>query len=283
MDISEWKWKTSDGLEIYSKAWIPSGNIRGVVCLVHGVGEHIGRYQADGEALSERGYILAGFDQRGFGKSEGRRGHTPSLDAYLNDIDSFLAEVARRYPGQPRFLYGHSMGGILVLAFASLRQPSLAGVIATGPGLKSSIEAQKLKVILVKVLGNVLPTLTMTSGIELQTQLVSRDAQVVDEFTKDPLVHYKITAAWGKSMLEAIDQVYKNAPRFPLPLLLMHGTNDEIAYPRGSQLFAELAPKDKVTLKMWEGFKHELHTDPEKAATFDFMTDWMDQQLANTG
>jgi alpha-beta hydrolase superfamily lysophospholipase len=244
---------------------------------VHGLGEHIGRYQPDGEALVERGYILAGFDQRGFGKSGGQRGHTPSLEAYLSDIDSFLVEVARRYPSHPRFLYGHSMGGILVLAYTPLRQPAIAGVVATCPGLKSAIEEQKLKVLLSKILGKVLPTLTFPNGLD--AQMVSRDPRVIDEFLKDPLVHPHITAAWGRSMLKAIELAYKNAPRFPLPLLLMHGTKDEIAYPRGSQMYADLAPKDKLTLKLWEGFKHELHTDPEKAEVFKFMADWLDKQL----
>jgi alpha-beta hydrolase superfamily lysophospholipase len=277
MDTQEWKWHTNDGLEMYSKAWLPSGSARGVVCLVHGVGEHIGRYQPDGEALAERGYILTGFDQRGFGKSAGQRGHTPSLEAYLDDIDSFLVEAAGRYPNTPRFLYGHSMGGVLVLAYTPLHRPAVAGVVATGPGLKSAIEEQKVKVLLSKILGKVLPTMSFTSGVD--AKLLSRDPLVAEIFTTDPLVHNIVTASWGKSMLGAIDIVFENAPRFPLPLLLMHGTNDEIAYPRGSQMFADLAPKDKLTLKMWEGFKHELHTDPEKAEVFTYMCDWLDKQL----
>ena len=277
MDTTEWKWKTNDGLEMYSKVWLPSGKARGVVCLVHGVGEHIGRYQADGEALADGGYILAGFDQRGFGKSGGRRGHTPSLEAYFDDIDLFLAEIARRYPSQPRFLYGHSMGAILVLAYTPLRQPAVAGVIATAPGLKSALEEQKLKVFLSKVLGKVTPTLTLNSGID--NNMLSRDPKVAANVDNDPLCHKLVTAAWGKSLLQAIDLVIENAPRFPLPLLLMHGTKDEIAYPRSSQLFAELAPKDKLTLKMWEGFKHELHTDPEKAVVFKVMLEWLDKHL----
>ena len=277
MDTTEWKWKTNDGLEMYSKAWLPSGKARGVACLVHGVGEHIGRYQADGEALADGGYILAGFDLRGFGKSGGRRGHTPSLEAYFDDIDLFLAEIARRYPSQPRFLYGHSMGAILVLAYTPLRKPAIAGVIATSPGLKSAIEEQKLKVFLVKLLGNLLPTFTLNSGVD--AQLLSRDPKVADEYTNDPLVHPLATTAWGKSMLKGIDLAYENAPRFPLPLLLMHGTKDELDYPRGSQVFAELAPKDKLTLKMWDGFKHELHTDPEKAEVFKVMLEWLDKHL----
>jgi len=277
METNEWKWKTNDGLEIYSKAWLPSGKARGVVCLVHGVGEHIGRYQADGEALAAGGYILAGFDLRGFGKSEGQRGHTPSLEAYFDDIDLFLGEVTRRYPGLPRFLYGHSMGGILVLAYTPLRKPAISGVISTAPGLKNALQEQKLKVFLSKVLGGIIPTVTINSGVD--AQMLSRDPLVADLYTNDPLVHTLVTMAWGKSLLKAIDLAMENAPRFPLPLLLMNGSKDELAYPSGAQLYADLAPKDKLTFKMWEGFKHELHTDPEKAEVFRVMIDWLDKHL----
>ncbi len=277
MDTTEWKWKTSDGLEMVSKVWAPMGKAKAVVCLVHGVGEHIGRYQADGQALAEAGYILAGFDQRGFGKSQGQRGHTPNLEAYFADIDLFLAEVAQKYPDLPRFLYGHSMGAVLVLAYTPIRRPALAGVIATGPALHSSVEEQKLKVTLAKVLGQVLPTLSMKSDID--AKMLSRDPAVANLYTTDPLVHTSVTTAWGKAMLDAIQLAFENAPRFPLPLLLMHGTEDAIAYPTSSLEFAKLAPKDKLTLKMWDGCKHELHTDPEKAQVFKVMVDWMEQQL----
>ena len=276
MGTIEWSWQTKDGLEMYSKAWLPPKKARGVVCLVHGVGEHIGRYQVDGEALTKAGYILAGFDQRGFGKSGGRRGHTPSIEAYFDDIDSFLGEIAERYPDQRRFLYGNSMGGVLVLAYTPLRRPAVAGVIATSPGLKTALEEQKLKVCLAKLLAKIVPTLTLNSGIDVR--MLSRDPRVADEFSSDPLVHTSVTAAWGTSMLGAIDLVFENAPRFPLPLLLMHGTDDGIAYPSSSKMFAEVAPKDKVTLKLWEGFKHELHKDTEKELVFDMMIDWLEQQ-----
>lgn len=277
MEKIEWKWKTNDGLEMYSQAWLPAGKVKGVVCLVHGVGEHIGRYEPDGEALGAAGYLLAGFDQRGFGRSEGVRGHTPSLKAYLDDIDLFLAEIMQRFPNIPRFLYGHSMGGILVLAYTPLRNPAIAGVIATGPGLKTSIEKQKIKVMLAKLMGKLLPTLTMDSGVD--TPLICRDPKVVENYIHDPLVHRWVTASWGKSMLEGIKIAYEKAPAFPLPLLLMHGTKDEVAYSTGSQKFADLAPKDKVTLRMWDGFMHELHTDPEKAEVFKVMIDWLNENI----
>jgi alpha-beta hydrolase superfamily lysophospholipase len=274
MEYSEWKWKTSDGLEIRAGEWVPAGKARGVVCLVHGVGEHIGRYQWDGEALTRAGYILAGFDLRGFGKSEGRRGFTPSLEAYFDDIDAFLAQAAERHPGLPRFLYGHSMGAILLLAYTPVRQPALAGVIATAPGLKTKLEEQKMKLLLAKVMGRLYPTLSMQSGLEKSE--ICRDPQVVSDYTNDPLVHTLVTAGWGLAMLKAIALANQNAPRFPLPLLLMHASADKIAYPSSSQAYAELAPKDKLTLKMWEGFKHELHTDPEREQVFKFMIEWLE-------
>ena len=275
METTEWKWKTKDGLEMCSKAWLPESKAKGVVCLVHGVGEHIGRYQWDAEALTAAGYILAGFDIRGFGNSEGPRGHLPALEDYFDDIDLFLGEVAKRWPDQERFLYGHSMGGVLVLAYTPVRHPVLSGVISTAPGLKTVLETQKFKVFLAKVLGKVVPTMTMDSGLDVQA--ICRDSQVVDAYVKDPLVHKKISTSWGREMLRAIELAYQNAPSFPLPLLLMHGTKDQIAYPSSSTSFAELAPKDKVTLKMWEGFRHELHTDHERSEVFKVMVDWLNE------
>ena len=168
------------------------------------------------------------------------------------------------------------MGAILLLAYTPLRRPPVAEVIATSPGLKSSIEAQKSKVILVKLLGSVLPTLTMQSDID--AHLLGRDPQVADAIATDPLAHTIITAGWGKALLQAIDLAYEQAPDFPAPLLLMHGSKDQIAYPEGSRLYAGLVPKEKITFKEWEGFKHELHTDTDKAAIFAAIVAWLDEQ-----
>jgi esterase/lipase len=220
------------------------------------------------EAISWRALTCAGSGSRRVNAG------TLPLSKPISTISIFSSQ---RYPGLPRFLYGHSMGAILVLTYTPLRNPSVSGVIATAPGFKSALEEQKLKVFLAKVLGSVVPTITVKSGVD--NSALSRDPKVVGEADNDPLCHSLTTVAWGKAMLRAIDLALKNAPRFPLPLLLMHGTKDEIAYPSGSQIFADLAPKDKVTLKMWEGFKHELHTDPEKGNVFRVMIDWLDAQL----
>jgi alpha-beta hydrolase superfamily lysophospholipase len=277
METTEWEWKTKDGIEIYSKAWIPGQQARGVVVLVHGVGEHVGRYERVAQAMTTAGYVMAGFDLRGFGKSGGPKGHTPSLDTYFDDIDLFLGELNRKYPGLPKFLYGHSLGAMLVMAYTPLRKPNVVGVIATSPGTKTALQEQKFKVLLAKILGKALPTFTLVSGVD--PQALSRDPQVAIDYVNDPLVHAKITTGWGLHVLKLIDLIDENASRFPRPLLLMHGTADALNYPVSSTSFAEAAPKDKVTLKMWDGLKHELHNETIKDEVFKTMVDWMEALL----
>ena len=277
METFEWKWKTSDGLQMYSKGWAPKGTPKAVICLLHGVGEHIGRYEHVAEALTEKGYALLGFDLRGHGKSAGPRGHLPSFEAFMSDIDRFLAEVAKRYPGAPQFLYGHSMGGILVLNYALRRKPRLAGVISTGAALHTAIEEQKVKVVMARVLGALLPTMTIASGLDPKT--LSRDPAVVQAYISDPLVHDRMTAGFGKIILTVNPWTFEHAGELELPLLIMHGTKDMLCYPSSSLEFAGLAPKDKVTLKMWDGFYHEIHNEPEKAQVFKVMTDWLAARL----
>lgn len=279
MKTTEWKWNSSDGLDMYSKAWLPDGSAKGAVCLVHGVSEHIGRYQAVGKALTEAGYILAGFDLRGFGRSGGVRGHTPNLETYFDDIDSFLAEITRRFPDMPRSLYGHSMGGLLVLAYTPVRKPKVLGVIATAPGLKTLVEKQRTRTFLIRMLAKILPSLGIKYQIDRQT--LSRDPSVATEHSQDPLIYPVITPAWGVAMLEAIRLADDNAVDFPVPLLLMHGTRDEIAYPSGSLEYSRQIPEELLTLKIWEGFKHELHNEPEKAQVFQEMVEWLGKQLIN--
>ena len=273
MRVGEWYWKTVDGLSMYSKIWEPEGAVKGIICLIHGVSEHIDRYQAQAEALTDAGYVLAGFDQRGFGKSAGRRGHTPSMEAYFDDIDSFIEEIRAQYSDIPLFLYGHSMGGILVLAYTPIRCPSVRGAIVTSPGLNTALHGQVVKTVLLKLLGKVWPTFGFNSGIDIQ--MLSRDPTVWRQYAADPLVHTRITLGWANAMLNGIGLAFENASRFPVPILLMHGTGDRIALPDGTGKIAERLANGNVTLKWWDGFKHELHTDPQKRDVFKMMINWL--------
>jgi alpha-beta hydrolase superfamily lysophospholipase len=279
MNHYEFQWNTVDGIQLCARGWepeAPPAAARAVVCLVHGLGEHCGRYGHLAAALVEAGYAVLAFDLRGHGKSEGKRGHSPSFKAFMDDIACLLEEASIRYPGLPRFLYGHSLGGLLVLNFVLRHKPKLAGVIATGPGLRTPLTEQTLKVSLAKGIGQLLPTLSLHTGLDYR--LISRDPAVVDAYAADPLVHERSTLRMAKTTLQSIPWVFEHACEFDVPLLLMHGTGDRLVYPEGSREFAGQVGGQigcDCTLKLWEGLYHEIHNEPEKEEVFAFLLEWL--------
>lgn len=271
---------SQDGASFYIQGWEPDEHKpKALIGLIHGLGEHSGRFAHVGKAMTEAGYILAGFDLRGHGKSDGARGHVAALDVYMQDICEFVQWLSERYPGLPQFLYGHSLGGLLALTYSIRYGAGLKGVIATSSGLHTALQKQKAKVAMVKLLGSILPRLTMQSGLD--PAAISRDSAVVQAYLRDPLVHYNTSLGFGKAGLTAIDLCLVRAGEFPVPLLLMHGTADRIAYPSGSEYFAKSVREagGDVTLKLWDGLYHELHNEPEKEEVFKFTIAWLDGHL----
>ncbi len=277
MKSTEWTWKSFDGLDMFARGWFPDGNVKGAICFVHGLGDHIGRYEHVGAAFNAAGYALLGFDLRGHGKSGGARGHTPSLDAFYNDIEAFLLETQKRFPSAPVFLYGHSMGGLLALTYSLSNRTNARGVISSSAGLMSAIHEQKAKVLLVKVLGSLAPTVTLRSG--LLTEHLSRDPRVVAAYNADPLGHDCLTTGLGKAGLQATERAFARAAQFPVPLLIAYGSADPITFPRGSEKFASLVPSALVTVKRYEGLYHEIHNEPEQAQVLKDYIAWLDAQV----
>lgn len=277
MNHHETKWKSHDGLDAFAEVWEPVAVApRAVVCLVHGLGEHTSRYVHVAGAFAKEGFVLAGADLRGHGRSGGARGHLASAEDFLKDIDLLLTQVRSRYPGLPLLLYGHSLGGILVLYYVLKRNPDIKGAVVTSPGLHTALERQPVKMMMARVLGSLMPGVSMPSGLE--TGGLSRDPAVVQAYLNDPLVHDRISLGFGKIMLGVIQWTLAHAGEFPLPLLLMHGKNDTIAFPSGS-IEVAAAVKERATLLLWEDGCHELHNEPEKAEVFKTMTMWMDARL----
>ena len=272
MQISEWNWKSCDDLDLYARAWEPNREPKASIMLVHGLGEHVVRYDHVAAALTEAGYAMLGFDLCGHGKSGGPRGHTTSYDALMDDIAAFSVQVDKRYPGLPIFLYGHSLGGNLVLNYALRRKPDLRGVIATGPWLKLAFAPPASQVTLGRLMNGIAPGFTQHS--KLNTNGLSHDQAVVSAYENDPLVHDKISVRLFVEMYETGNWALDHAAEFPLPLLLLHGSADPITSAEASQEFAEKAG-DKVTLKIWDGLYHEIHNEPEKAEVFKVMLDWL--------
>lgn len=276
MEHYESNWLSFDGLELYTQGWLHDDEPKAVICLVHGLGEHSGRYEHVAQYLTDHRYSVLSFDLRGHGKSGGDRGHSPSVEAFLKDIDLLIQEAKQRYPNIPHFLYGHSLGGILVLNYTLSRKPEFAGVVATSPGLRTSLQEQSLKIAFANLAGAILPNLSMSTGLDAKQ--ISRSHEVVEIYTNDPLVHDKATLSMAKNTIQAIDWTFEHASEFDLPLLLIHGTEDKIAYARGSEEFAKYVKGD-CTVKLWEGLYHETHNEPEKEQVLEFILNWLNSHI----
>ena len=276
MQQVEFGWKTRDGLELYGQGWPPESEPKGVICLVHGLGEHSGRYVHLALFLNQADYGLLSFDLRGHGKSQGRRGYAPSFKVLLDDITCFLEEVAKRYPGCRRFLYGHSLGGNLVIEYALHRHPQLAGVIATGPSFRTAFEPPAWKVTMARILYNLCPTLTMSN--EIEREALSRDPKVVYAYNSDPLVHDRLTVRLGIDLLQSGLWALEHATELTLPLLLMHGAADRLTSVEASREFAAKAGKH-CTLKVWDDLYHEIHNEPERNQVFAYLLEWLKSRM----
>lgn len=266
----------SDGVKIHTRWWEPDGDARAVVCLVHGLGEHSGRYDAVAARLTAAGYGVCAFDLRGHGESGGRRGDTRFAAAY-EDIDRLLADAAGWFPRAPRFLYGHSLGGLLVLSYTLGRRPALAGVVASGAALHNSLREQKAKLFLVRILAPLLPGLALPSGLD--DTLISRDPAVVAAYRADPLTHDRATLGFGRDAVDAADAALAHAVEFPVPLLLLHGGADRLTYPSGSRAFAAALGAERCTLVVYDGLYHEVHNEPEQSRVSADVVAWLDRHL----
>ena len=269
-------WVVSDGIRIYGRAWNPSGESKAVLCLVHGLGEHCGRYDHVAAALTQAGYALFAFDLRGHGNSEGSRGHIPDYPVLMDDITRALDEAGRRYPGKPHFLYGHSLGGNLVLNYVLRCHPQLLGVVATGPALRTAVTTPGWKILFGRTMYRLWPSMVMANGLERKA--LSRDGEVVTRYRNDPLVHDRLSARLGIDILLSGDWALEHAEGFPLPLLLMHGSADRITSPDASREFAARAGA-VCTLIIWDGLYHEIHNEPEQAKVLNTIEMWLDKRI----
>ena len=277
MKHDKFKFKTFDGFQLFGQSWQPEDRPRAVVCLVHGLGEYSGRYVHVADSLIQAGYALISFDLRGHGKSEGLRGHTPSYEAIMQDISSLLEVTNKKFPQLPFFLYGHSLGGNLVLNYVLRRQSHLKGVIATAPWLRLAFEPPAFKIALGKITNYIWPSFSQKNG--LNTKTLSHVPEVVYAYENDPLVHDRISARMFISIYQAGQWALEHASEFSLPLLLMHGGDDNLISVKASHEFAGKI-KENCTLKIWDGLYHEIHNEPDKEEVFKFLIDWLDKEVS---
>lgn len=275
MEITTLSWNTNDGIKIYAKKWSVEA-AKAVICLVHGYGEHINRYNHLAAYFNQKGIAVLGYDQRGHGNSEGKRGHSPSYEHLMEDVAQLLIEAETAYPNTPVFLYGHSMGGGLVLNYCIRRHPNIQGLISSAPWIRLGFDPPVIKVVLGRLLRNVLPGLQQPSGLD--PRLVSSSPEVVELYKKDPLVHDRVTLAAGADFLDFGLFLDKYEGDFPVPLLLMHGDADKVTSFPASKSFSQRVQGD-IAFKRWEGMYHEIHNEPGQQEVFDYTFDWLSRHI----
>jgi len=267
-----------DGTRIYWHGFKPSGEIRGLVFISHGLGEHIGRYTHLAKFLEGKSFAVFGSDHRGHGKSDGKRGHIMSFDQYLDDYKIFRDSVVERFPGKKNFLLGHSLGGLIAVNYV-LKYPSDFPALAlSSAGLKIKTEASPIKLALGRFFSKVLPGITM--GNELDPNQVSRDPEVVKKYIEDPLVHDRVSARFYTSTVAAVEQAHKRAGEIKIPILVMQSGADGMVDPEGAREFFEKVSSPDKTLKYWEGFYHEMFNEVEKEKPYQYLLAWLEQHLA---
>jgi acylglycerol lipase len=264
---------TSDGLKLYGWIRQPSGRLKGVIAHVHGMGEHSRRYDHLTAYWEDQGYASAGFDLRGHGRSGGKRGHTPSYDLLMEDIAIFLDRVANTFPGLPLILYGHSLGGNLVLNYVIRRQPAIDRVVSSAPYLRLAFKPPAWKVRLAEVLKRIVPAMSLGTGLDIRA--LSRDAAVISRYEADPLVHAMITMSFFTHVHAAAEASIGRASELTIPALVMHGSADTITSPTGSEAFAA-ASSGRALLKVWEGCFHEIHNEPGWEELAAFVLAWIE-------
>lgn len=264
-----------DGVVLHLR-WNLAARPKGTVLVVHGVGEHGGRYKNVENALVPAGWNVFTYDHRGHGRSTGRRVHVDRFDDFADDLQRVFDEVQALAGKGKIFVWGHSMGGLISTIWAGLRRPAVWGAILVAPPYRIAVPVPKVKIFAAKALSNVVPTLALAN--EVDPALLSRDPAVGRAYATDPLVERKATVRWGAELLGAIDMVNARASEVQVPYLLLHGSGDKITSHEGSKEFhAKTASADK-TLKIYEGFFHELHNEPEgeRAKVFADAIAWLD-------
>ncbi|MBT8184300.1 MAG: lysophospholipase [Eudoraea sp.] len=249
---------------------------RGVIVIVHGFGEHSGRYKEMViPALLHEGLAVVIYDNIGHGTSGGKRGHCPNYGALLEILEKVIAKANSLFTGLPLFLYGHSLGGNLVLNFALEKPHSIKAIVASSPYLRLAFTPPKWKLLLGNMMRYVLPSITLSSGLDPKG--ISGIPEEVEKYLQDPLIHDKVSPMYSIPVIRAGEQAIARADQLTVPTLLVHGSDDPIIAPEGSEEFHKNAKT--TTLVLFKGGYHELHNDFCAGEFLETVRNWLRKQL----
>jgi alpha-beta hydrolase superfamily lysophospholipase len=265
---------TKDGLELRVRVWRPKAAPLGAIVVTHGHGEHLGRYNHIAEALCGAGYVTYTYDLRGHGRSEGKRGHSPTFLTYTDDLYQMHDLATHADPKLPLWLLGHSMGGLITLAYAVRRAPQAAGVVVTSPLLRAKFAPPGWKLALVQLLSGLWPSLTLSTGLDLAVPM-SHDDAFLKGMPDQDLPHSMMSMRVGYDLLAVMEDTLAQAPRLTLPLLMLQGDEDGAVDPKATREFYDRAGSPDKTFKAYPGFYHEIMNETERERVLSDVLAWL--------
>ena len=277
MNLQENYFKNDKGEKIYSAAWLPEGEPKAALVIVHGLAEHCGRYMNVVNRFVPLGYAAYGLDHIGHGKSDGQRVYVERFEDFITTLDQFVDMVRSAQPGKPLFMVGHSMGALIASNYLVKHQDKLVGAVISGP--PTAVPSNISPVVL--MIGRLLSAVAPRAGlIALDASGVSRDPAVVQAYVNDPLVSTgKNTARLAAELLNGIRTINAGASQIKLPVLIVQGGSDKIVDPSSAPLLHSLVGSQDKTLKIYEGLFHEVFNEPERETVLDDVQAWLEAHL----
>jgi acylglycerol lipase len=273
MNHIEGKFKAVRNANLYYQAWLPEEEARAVLLVVHGLGEHCGRYMNVVNHFVPLGYAVYGLDHIGHGKSDGAREVVERFEDYTSPLTAYYHMIKGWQAGKPIFLLGHSMGGLIVSYYLLEQQVNFRGAVVSAPLVKVGDDVSPVTIIIGKILSVLVPKAGL---LTLDANGVSRDPEVVKAYVNDPLVfHGKTPARLAAELLKAMMRVTAEADKISLPLIILQGAEDKLVDPAGAQMLYDKASSKDKTIQVYEGLYHEVFNEPERARVLKDVEAWL--------
>lgn len=264
---------TAGGTKLYCTAWQPTNSPKAVLFIVHGLGEHLGRYEEMAKIFTENQLAVFAFDHRGHGQSEGKKGHAESIEQLVEDVEYALMQCRNIFLSLPIFLFGHSMGGQIVASYLDkVKSKEINGAIISSSWFRIANPPPLWQIKLIKRLKSIFPALTQSN--RLNPKNISSVASEVAAYQKDPLIHDKISLALFNTLFQNGLRLIHNAQKAKIPVLVCHGNRDQITATLGSEQYANNLG-EKAEFKIWPDAFHEPHHDKDKETVVQFYADWV--------